>query len=146
MYGPGEIAGGLLALEVMSLPFVAGPGAAVAFLIAVKRKGWWQLPLFWSLVADAVFFPMIASTWGHSFPGPGFFAWKLLPFTAAAAFAILLLPIYWVWRSLDGNRRRRVWYVAGIVLIPSLQLLTKEVFPLVLEPLCGWLLSLGFYC
>jgi hypothetical protein len=139
----------LTALVAVLFPLVVpGPVAAVVFITVVKREDRWRLPLFWSLllVANFVALALMACTFGHSFPGAGFFAYKLTPIAAAISLVILVLSGWRVRRMLEENKRQRMWYVVGTVMIPFLQSLMAEVLPLVRESLCCWLVWLGFDC
>lgn len=140
----------LIGLAVICFPIINGPAAAIAFIFAIKRGNRWLLASFLPLLAIAtvVSFPWMACTWGHSYPGGGYFAWSCMPIGAFVSFVILLLSVPNVWKALGDNWQRRIWYVAGLVAVPFLQLLTEVVFPLVHELLDDWLfdIGLGLFC
>jgi hypothetical protein len=135
-------------LSMIGPPIICGPAAAVIFVALIKKKDKWQSFLFWALLAVAhlVALAIIALTFGHALFGPGYFACATLPGAAVISLIILLLASPKVWQMLAGNRQTRVHYIAGIVLIPLLQLIAALVFPAIQPKLCHWLAGLGLCC
>jgi hypothetical protein len=135
-------------LGVLLMPVISGPVACVIFIALVKKQATWLLALFWFVLflVDIAAFPAMACAFGHSFPGPGFMAWKCLPGSALASLITLVVLGWKVWHSPQGTRQTRVWLLVGVVVVPSLQLGTEMVFPYVMEPLWRWLFGLGFPC
>ena len=135
-------------LASLLFPLIVGPVAAIAFIIIVKRKDRRLLSLFVVLLLLVYFIALahMAMTFGHTFPGAGFFASTLMPIGIIVSLVILLLSSRGVWRSLGEDRWWRICFVVGVVLIPLLQQLTAEVLPLVRLLLCHWLYWFGLRC
>ena len=130
-------------------PIISGPIPAVVFaIIVVKAKLRWPLLVFWALMLaiSLAAFATMACSFGHAFPGAGFFAFLLTPIAAIISLAILLMSTKAVRRRLGNNRQQQISHIVGIVGIPLLQLLMAAAFPLIRESLAYWMSRLGFRC
>jgi hypothetical protein len=135
-------------VSILSPPLLSGPVAATLFITVFKSEKRWRLLLFWSLlfVVDFAALVLMACTLGHHFPGAGFFAYLLMPFSAVISLAILLIQGWKLWRMPERTKWQRLVYVVGGVMIPFLQLLMVEALPFVRESACcvpAWLIP---YC
>jgi hypothetical protein len=103
-------------------PLLTGPVPAVIYVIALKKNRPPTLLLFWALllILDAAAVIVMALSLGD-FVGPGDFACVQMPLSALVVALILVVSRR---RLLGGdlqNEALRRWYLLGVVLIPSLQ-------------------------
>ena len=103
-------------------PLITGPVAAVVYVIALKKKSQ-MLLLFWAclLALDAAATFVMTLTLGD-FIGPGTLACVQMPLMALVAALILMFSRRRLLASELQDESLRRWYLAGVVLIPLLQL------------------------
>jgi hypothetical protein len=139
----------ILFTGVMVVPlFITGPVAAVIFNFITKIRNYFVFLLFWFLllVTNGIAGLLIITTFGHSWPGPGFFTVLATPISAIASLIILLRLRKKLWHNLINESRWRILYVIGIILIPSFQILVAIISPRFVDSVCRWLYPMGLGC
>jgi hypothetical protein len=139
----------LLSFSACIFPFFfPGPIAAIVFYAVSKRNNIAITILFWLglLMVNGIASFLIIATWGHSWPGAGFFAVLASPLSAIASIIILLRAGKDYWRVAENNLPWRILYITGIILIPLLQLLVAFWAPQFVDAVCQWLYPRGLGC
>lgn len=108
----------------LSILFITGPVAAHIFVALFERGQRRGLGLFWLGLSVITFLLgiYIAYTFSDFFPGPGCFISLFTPLMVIITLLFLRFRTGRAYQVLGGDKVRRRWFNAGILLVPLLQL------------------------
>lgn len=146
---------GLFSLFVLLFPvLVIVPFLVTGYSFVIKTQSKWQMILYVLLVIFLylLLFQLMNVSWGHSFPGPGYMVYTLLPYTGLITFGILALNGKNNWQVLSKVKWGRSQYTVGVIFLFVFQLFAQEWFRLI-NPflisefqMCQYTWRLGLTC
>lgn len=102
---------------------LSGPGAALVFVSAAKKKKLSRFHLFWLGIINVLVLVYIVGMLGHAGPAPGDIAMCATPITIGFSLVTLILARRDVLQSISGDLWQQRYYTIGAILIPVLQMI-----------------------